>query len=269
MKVSVIITSFNRADTLRRAIDSVLMQVTDFPVQVIIVDDGSADGSRDIINSYPSQKGNIRINKHLLNHRGMMKNYDYAFKLCIGEFITFADCDDYWLVPDRLQRYADYMDARPEVGFCTSRIITERYGEKIDTSLKAKEALKRLTFDNLLKGNAAVYAQGYFIRKSVFDKYIDFGMFSKKFLVWDYPIILELIRRTNFGQLNYVTAVFFVSKESKTMTCNRLKRFNLIMGYAKIRWYYIFKYGCKFSTLCYVVYKFVRDLLSIILKRWY
>ena len=102
----------------------------------------------------------------------------------------------------------------------------------------------------------------------MFDKWIDFNKFARWFYVWDYPIVLELIRRTKFDQIDYVTAVYTVEGESKTNTRSRRKRWIMIWGQMKIRSYYILKYGCKLSTASYVIYKFTRDVISVILKRW-
>ena len=61
-------TSYNKAQYLKRAIDSVLDQKVDFKYEIIIVDDGSDDGSIDIIKSYSDK----RIGIFLENHKGII-----------------------------------------------------------------------------------------------------------------------------------------------------------------------------------------------------
>jgi len=267
MKVSVIITSYNHTDTIGRAIESVLSQKTNFDFHVVIVDDGSTDNSVNTIRQYYENSDKIGVIEFDRN-LGIMQAYKAGFEYCQGEYITFCECDDYWAANSKLQKQIDYMDANPDCGFCTHRVLTSRNNTIIDNSLPSSEVNNVVSFDNLLRGNAYIYAQSYCIRKSVFDKWINFDMFTKRFNVWDYPIVLELIKRTRFHQLDFYGAFFVIRGESITNTNNRLKRLKLILGYAKIRTYYVLKYGCEPTTLVYLIYRFMRDLISVILKRW-
>ena len=125
-----------------------------------------------------------------------------------------------------------------------------------------------MSFDSLLRGNAYIHAQSYMIRKSDFDKYIDFDMFVKKFALWDYPTILELIKHTKFHCLPFYSAVNVINEESVTHTKNRIRRAKYIKEQYKIKWHYIKKYGCKISTMVYLIYRILRHIYSIVSKRW-
>jgi len=267
MKVSVIITSYNHADSIERAIESVLLQKTTFDFHIVIVDDSSTDDSIDIIRKYYKNSDKIGVVEFDRN-LGIMQAYKTGFEHCVGEYIFFCECDDYWSTDDKMQQQVDYMDANPDCGFCTHRVLTWKKGHMVDKSLPSNKVNNVISFNSLLRGNASIYAQSYCIRKSVFDKWIDFNFFARHFNVWDYPIVLEFIRRTRFHQLPFYGAVFVIKGESITNTNNRLKRLKLILGYAKIRTYYVLKYGCEPTTLVYLIYRFMRDLISVILKRW-
>lgn len=108
-KVSVIMTSFNRAELLPRAIESVLSQdMTDF--ELIIVDDGSQDNSPKVITDYAERDERIHavLNAH---NRGANACRNQGIELASGEFITGLDDDDYFL-PERLSiLLAAYNDA--------------------------------------------------------------------------------------------------------------------------------------------------------------
>ena len=264
MKASVLITSYNHADTLRRAIVSVLMQKTKYKYEVILIDDGSTDHTRKVLKNYLDGSIQIIANKH----QGMMATYQDGFRRCKGKYITLCDGDDYWTDPHRLQKQIDFMDANPDCGFSVTR-VTILQGNIFDSGYTPIEVLRnRMTFDNLLKGNADIHAQGYMIRRSTFEKYCNFEMFARKFHVWDYPILLTLINHTRFAYLNFHSAVFVKKDESFTQTQSRLKRLKYILGTNKIRIYFIWKYGCKLSTLIYLIYLFIRSIYSIIFKRW-
>ncbi len=112
-KVSVIIPTYNRADLLPRAIDSVLNQ-TYRDLELIIVDDGSTDNTKEIVEKY--QKKDERI-KYLWeeNSGGPARPYNLALKQCQGEFIAFLDSDDVWL-PEKLERQINFIEKNRIMG---------------------------------------------------------------------------------------------------------------------------------------------------------
>ncbi len=98
-KVSIIMATYNRADTLSRAIDSVLRQ--DMPAwELIIVDDCSTDNTRELIESYAAKDNRIRVAYHDRNlHVCAARNT--GFDLMRGEWFTSLDSDDE-MVPSAL-----------------------------------------------------------------------------------------------------------------------------------------------------------------------
>jgi hypothetical protein len=100
MKISVYITSYNQKGYLQEALDSVLAQTVQ-PYEVIVIDDGSTDGSRDLIGSYAARhEGLIKV---LLNecNLGIPVTKARAAAAATGEWITYLDGDDRWL-PEKL-----------------------------------------------------------------------------------------------------------------------------------------------------------------------
>ncbi len=265
-KVSVLITSYNHAHTLQRAIDSVLAQITPYKVQIIVIDDGSTNGSLALIQEY-YDKGLVNVVQGM-SHCGMMRAYAEGFRRCEGEYIMVCDCDDYWTDKQKIQKQIEYMYTNPDCGLCYTQIEVDDGSGIIRKDFDVDFLRSHITFDNLLKGNAYINAPTYCIRKADFDKWIDFEMFAHVFHVWDYPIVLELIKHTRFYCLNFHSAVLTKSTESITMTRHRLKRLKYVLGNYKIKLYYMGLYGCKYSTILYLIYRFARDMYSIITKRW-
>jgi hypothetical protein len=86
--VSIVIDNFNYAHFLRAAIDSALAQ-TYSPVEVIVVDDGSADNSREVISSYGE-----RVSAIFKPNGGHASAFNAGFRACRGDIVMFLDADD-------------------------------------------------------------------------------------------------------------------------------------------------------------------------------
>ena len=107
-KVSVIITTYNRADILPRAVGSVLVQTyQDF--ELIIVDDCSMDNTPQVAASFDDRR--IRLISHSENRRPSAARNTGIATAC-GEYLAFLDDDDEWL-PTKLEKQVDLLDSEP------------------------------------------------------------------------------------------------------------------------------------------------------------
>lgn len=124
-KVSILLTSYNHAQFLRQSIESVLSQsFKDF--ELFIVDDGSADGSAEIIRSFEDPR--IHAVFHEQNQAGPHWLRDIKPKMT-GEYFAMAHCDDMWL-PGKLEKQVRYLDAHPEYGACFTDVeVIDENGE--------------------------------------------------------------------------------------------------------------------------------------------
>lgn len=111
--VSVVIPAFNAAATLRETLDSVLEQT--YPnVEVIVVDDGSTDGTSEILRSYA---GRIRIVTQA--NAGLAGARNAGLERARGEFVALMDADDL-CVPGRIAVQVQFLRALPQVILCAS-----------------------------------------------------------------------------------------------------------------------------------------------------
>jgi len=110
--VSVIISTYNRAHLIGRAIQSVLNQTyQDF--EVIVVDDGSTDNTEEIVKSFNDPR--IRYIRHEKN-KGAAAARNTGIKAARGKYIAFQDSDDEWL-PEKLEKQMKvFENAPPEAG---------------------------------------------------------------------------------------------------------------------------------------------------------
>jgi glycosyltransferase involved in cell wall biosynthesis len=106
--VSIIINNYNYGRFLKQAIDSAVHQ-TYCRTEVIVVDDGSTDNSREIIASYGDQ-----IVPVLKENRGQASAFNAGFALSQGDIVIFLDSDD-MLLPDTVQRVADVFQSNVDI----------------------------------------------------------------------------------------------------------------------------------------------------------
>lgn len=114
--VSVVMPVYRQALFVRTAIDSVLRQ-THVNWELIVVDDGSDDGTFDISKSYEIDfPGKIRVVRHALNsRRGIVETYQKGIDLARGEYLSFIEGDDQWSA-DNLRSKVSVLDQCPQIG---------------------------------------------------------------------------------------------------------------------------------------------------------
>lgn len=112
MKVSVIISNYNYGQYLSTAISSVLAQ-TYQNFEIIIIDDGSTDNSREVI-KYLHEKSSDKIKFIFQSNQGQGAAFNTAFEAVNGEVIAFLDADDIWL-PNKLEQIVDAFGITPDI----------------------------------------------------------------------------------------------------------------------------------------------------------
>ena len=119
-QVSIVCTTFNHEKYLEDAIRGFLIQKTEFPFEIILHDDASTDGTRDIIRRYaeayptiikPVYQSENQYSKGVLM---LLHAASYA----TGEFVAFCEGDDYWLDSDKLQTQVDTLQRFPQADIC-------------------------------------------------------------------------------------------------------------------------------------------------------
>jgi len=120
VKVSVALTTYRHAGFIADAIEGVLHQRPRFAYELIIGDDDSDDGTRDIVRDFA--RGYPDIITTILPDRNLggegKRLFARVLDACAGEYIAMLDGDDYWTAPDKLQRQVDFLDAHPECSMC-------------------------------------------------------------------------------------------------------------------------------------------------------
>jgi glycosyltransferase involved in cell wall biosynthesis len=135
MKVSVVIATYNRAYILREALESALAQ-TYQNLEIIIVDDGSTDETREMAPQWTNDR--VRYIKHDRN-RGCSAAYNTGINAATGDVITLLDSDDRW-APENLDRQVTFLQGHSEVDIVFTDVTVEGSG----TSIPSLSALMKV-----------------------------------------------------------------------------------------------------------------------------
>jgi glycosyltransferase involved in cell wall biosynthesis len=154
VKVSAAITAYNHERFIGQAIEGFLIQKTDFPCELVIVEDCSTDGTRDVIRRYWEKSPNrirVLLNRHNL---GGFRTLVRACNACCGQYVAPMDGDDYWVSPNKLQRQADLLDSREDCAMCFHPVsMVWEDGSQESTVLRPPAVRDTYTLADLLESN--------------------------------------------------------------------------------------------------------------------
>ena len=180
MRVSIVTISFNQAEFLERAIRSVIEQ--DYPdVEYIVVDPGSTDGSRDIIEKYRS-----RISKVILDpDSGPANGLNKGFAAASGEIFGYINADDAFL-PGAISKGVAALRERPKAdvvyGHC---YIIDRQGQIVRRSRSVAFNLRLYAY-----GGVVIMQQSSFFRRRAFEKVGGFNEANRT--CWDAELLMDM-----------------------------------------------------------------------------
>ena len=174
--VSVVMVTYKHEQFIRAAVLSVIEQIGDFELELIVADDLSPDHTPDIVNELIANHPHgyrIKYTRHTYN-KGMMPNFIWALEQCKGKYVALCDGDDYWTDSYKLQKQVDFLEANPEYVMVFGNTALEIDG-KLKPSTKDDFSFQR---SDLLKSNILGTKTCVSLFKNVLHK-SDFFMFNK------------------------------------------------------------------------------------------
>ena len=207
-KVSVVLMTYNHARFVAEALDSILMQQTNFDFEIVALDDASTDGTRDIIMRYADAhpgKFSLAFNETNLGLGPAGAANEWRVRQSVtGTYIAHLDGDDYWTDARKLQRQVDFLDNNPEFVLCAHDYIVrnEWLGqEAVPRKLRTDTTLEMA---QLLDG-CPLHESSLLYRNGVLPKwpheFLDLG-FS------DWPLVILLAQRGGVRLLADPMAVY-------------------------------------------------------------
>ena len=133
-KLSVRLMTYMHESFVNQAMDGIMMQKTDFKIEVVVGDDFSTDRTLEIIKSYKNTESiDVKILKREKGDEywrkrqklGRLYNFTNILENCTGKYIALLDGDDYWTDPLKLQKQLDFLEGNEEYSFCFTRFQTK------------------------------------------------------------------------------------------------------------------------------------------------
>jgi glycosyltransferase involved in cell wall biosynthesis len=194
--VSVIIPIYNRSNTIEQAVDSVLsQQYTNY--EIILIDDGSTDNTKEILSKYISNYNNIVYVYQ--NNSGPSAARNTGIMKAKGELIAFLDSDDVWRC-DKLERQIPCFRNNPRIGLVASghEVLDEDRNVKYVTLLNEKE-IRQLNrkdlYKNFFSTPSVIVRADCFNNMGLFDNTVryaeDWDMWLRILTCYDCEIIQE------------------------------------------------------------------------------
>lgn len=184
MNISVIVPTHNRAQLLARALQSVVTQATP-PMEVIVVDDGSNDGTEEVVCTRFPEVQYIRQ-----NNQGVSNTRNRGIEAARGDWLAFLDSDDEWL-PQKLTSQKEMLAANPQYKICHTDEIWIRNGTRVNAMKKHAKA-GGFIFERCLP-LCVVSPSSVLIHRSVFD---EVGLFNEDLPTCeDYDLWLRICAR--------------------------------------------------------------------------
>lgn len=137
--VSIRLMTYNQESFIREAMDSILMQKIDFPVEIVVGDDFSEDNTLDIIRSYKNTKWiKIKILERKKNDDywisrqkyGRLYNYLDILRRCKGKYIALLDGDDYWIDPYKLKKQVSFLEENKNYSITSHEVYISKFSNR-------------------------------------------------------------------------------------------------------------------------------------------
>lgn len=171
IEVSVCMITYNHAEFIKKAIQGVLNQKIDFPMELIISDDASTDETIDFVNeSLKNITTEIKI-KIIRNSEnlGVSRNFANALNACSGKYIAICEGDDYWLDQNKIQTQYNFLEDNPGFVMSFHDGLVEQ-NDIIHKNILNSTTKRDLIFDDLVTGYFTIPTLTVFFRNILKNK---------------------------------------------------------------------------------------------------
>ena len=142
--ITTVITSYNHKDYIVEAIESAMRQEGPFRREIVVSDDGSTDGTAEIVAGYAARYPHIIRNVSSATNAGISANMRKCFAEARGDYVAVLEGDDIWTSRDKLARQLSFLQEHDSCPMAFSRIIVRDEGKGFDRKLRIQDDLPPL-----------------------------------------------------------------------------------------------------------------------------
>lgn len=245
--VSVCVQTYQHGPYIQKCLEGILMQKTDFSFEILLGEDGSTDGTREICigyaEKYPekirlflhARENNIRISGQPTGRF----NHFYNLFHVRGKFIALCDGDDYWKDPYKLQEQVKFLQNHSDFGLIHGNCDlyyqksgTWKYDGNKDLANNIKIENRKQLFDLLVNGEYQVRTATVLFRQDLLEIHDPENM---PFLMADTPLWLILSQKTKFKYIDKVQSVYRVLHGSTSKPFFKNHKLRFILSSAEMR----------------------------------
>lgn len=163
--VTIVLPAYNASEYLTETVNSVLSQTyQDF--ELLVIDDGSTDNTKDIVNDFCERDSRIRLISQ--KNQGVSVARNNGIKTARGEYIAFLDSDDLWL-PNKLAKHVEHLQANPKLGLSFARVEFVTCDGK-STGKYSNPRMVNISAKDLYEENAAVTPSNAVISRTALEQ---------------------------------------------------------------------------------------------------
>lgn len=195
IKVSICCITFNQEDYIKDALDSFLMQKTNFKYEIIIHDDASTDNTVRILKEYKQKYPDmIKLILQKNNQYSLGKDVlSNTFNIANGKYIAICEGDDYWTDENKLQIQVDYMESNENCTLCTHSFNYVDKNRSIINSINRYKHNTRCSERDIILGDGNFFATASLMIPTKILK--DLPDYYYNCTVGDYPIQLHAMSK--------------------------------------------------------------------------
>ena len=237
--LSIAVFVYNQESYIAQTLESIIEQNHNYLYEIIIGDDYSTDGTRDVLLKYKKKYPDI-INLVLNeNNLGLLKNYFNIINRCSGKYIMQCAGDDYWL-PGKVSTQIAFMEDNPDIGMCCGNVQLLKSNVK-KVVWHRKEGY--ITFEELIKWNRVVAMTACFKRKLIIKYTEAIEPLEKGWLTEDYPTWLWFSINSKIYNIDEFFGVYRIIENSASHPTDSEKKFNFLYSILDIKKYFTYLYN--------------------------
>jgi glycosyltransferase involved in cell wall biosynthesis len=245
--VSIKTMTYNHAPYISKCIEGVLMQKTDFNFELVIGEDCSTDGTREICKEYAERYPDIIKLEISASNVGARINSLRADNACVGKYIAFCEGDDYWTDPYKLQKQVDFLEANPDYGLVHTAYSTFVQEKNKLIGPKYRKIPTGDIFNTLLKELNTISTLTILARADILNK--SRNLFKddprKGWKMGDLPLWIGVARYSKIGYISGNTAVYRVLSESASHSSSNEKIISFYKSSFEIRRWFCDKFNLE------------------------